>query len=100
MPWNVGSTHGLQQAVLPLGTTISSGLQSASAASDGHQSHQRTQQEIRQLQESNISADLFKIDTSRLPELKREIGVDGKDLSSLTVDEKVRYSYISCRYIS
>ncbi|KIP05563.1 hypothetical protein PHLGIDRAFT_92003, partial [Phlebiopsis gigantea 11061_1 CR5-6] len=45
---------------------------------------------IRQLQESSINSELFRIESSKLPELKQELGLAHKDLPSLTVEEKTR----------
>ncbi|KAI0685605.1 hypothetical protein BC835DRAFT_1421096 [Cytidiella melzeri] len=46
--------------------------------------------EIRQLQESNVNSDLFKIDSQRLPVLKEEIGLTGVDLPSMSMEDKSR----------
>ena len=37
----------------------------------------------------SVGNDLFRIESSRLPELKQELGLAAKDLPSLTVEEKV-----------
>lgn len=46
--------------------------------------------QMRQLHESSINAELFKIESNKLPELKHELGLAHRDLPSLTVEEKVR----------
>lgn len=43
----------------------------------------------------NVNEELFKIESSKLPMLKAELGIAHKDLPSLTIEDKVR-AYLNC----
>lgn len=45
-------------------------------------------EQARHLQEASINQELFKIEAAKLPELKAELSLGGKDLPSLTLEDK------------
>lgn len=52
-------------------------------------------EELRPFRESELNAELFRIESRLLPELKQELGLAHKDLPSLTVREKVYHRLLN-----